>query len=479
MSASMPLPTSKTDIYCESGPGTGPGAALDPLGMRFPSCPSDTFARAAVSAAPYPLGPEPSSPTVALPDEEPGAGAVLLSIESSDGRRSSTTLEPFASLVLGTGVGADVRLTDPTVSQRHCRLIHTGSWIEAVDLGSKNGISVAGARVPRAQLCVGSQLDLGRTQVRLEAPPGTAEERPSPLAGVIGDSDPMRRVAAAVRRMARLRLPVLVRGETGTGKDLVARAVHDESRRARGPFVVLNAAAISRELAESELFGHRRGAFTGAVRERKGAFREADGGTLFLDEIASLPLALQAKLLRAVEEGAVRPLGGESSVPVDVRLVAATCEPLEAMVALRQFRGDLYERLAVCVLQVPPLRARTEDLASLAKHLLCASELGGRELSRGALSVLRGHAWPGNVRELRNVLVQAALRSGGRIEARDIDAILGERVHASRRRLTPSDALRVFEDVGGNVSAAARRAELPRSTMRDLLRAATAVGAGP
>ncbi|MEJ7734614.1 MAG: sigma 54-interacting transcriptional regulator [Polyangiaceae bacterium] len=236
--------------------------------------------------------------------------------------------------------------------------------------------------------------------------------------------------------------------------------------------MALNAAAISRELAESELFGHERGAFTGASRDRKGAFREASGGTLFLDEIGAVPPDLQTKLLRVVEEGSVRAVGAEAAQRVDVRLVAATCEPLEAMVAGRAFRADLYERLAVCVLRVPPLRERPQDIAAIAEHLLAHAEVGHRELSDGALGLLRAQRWPGNVRELRNVLVQAALRAPGRILAADVAEVLAARTRAGRHRVGPGEALRIYEEAGRNVSAAARRAQLPRSTMRDLLRAA-------
>jgi DNA-binding NtrC family response regulator len=412
--------------------------------------------------------------TVCAPDDGHGPLDLALAVESPGAAARRLRLPRGGSLVLGSGDDADVRIVDATVSRAHCRVTHAGSFAFVEDLGSRNGVRLDGARVPSAPIGPGVAVVLGRTVVRVEQDAAAPAPSPKPLPGLIGGSSAMLALAAAVRRVARLRLPVLVRGETGTGKDLVAKALHAESARAGRPFVAINAAAIARELCESELFGHQRGAFTGAVRDRKGAFREADGGTLFLDEIAALPLDLQAKLLRAVEEGVVRPLGAEAPVAVDVRLVAATCEPLETMIEERRFRADLYERLAVCVLTAPPLRARPEDVGPLAAHLLAASELAGRRLSRGAIAALRSHRWPGNVRELRNVVVQAALRGGDRVEAADVEAVLAERASLPRRRLTPTDALRVFEDVGGNVSAAARRASVPRSTMRDLLRAAGA-----
>jgi len=389
------------------------------------------------------------------------------------GHERGTRLGPGEEIVLGAGEGVDVQLVDRTVSARHAALVHRGGVIEAIDLGSRNGMWVAGTRVARAFLSTGGALELGRAVVRVEGKAIVGEARvDAPLPQLVGRSAPMRRLGGAVRRLAPLKVPVMIRGESGTGKDLVARALHDESPRKGRPFVALNAATISRELAESELFGHQRGAFTGALRDRRGAFREAHGGTLFLDEIAALPLDVQAKLLRVVEEGLVRPLGAETTTPVDVRLVVATCEPLEQMVATRRFRADLYERLAVCLVRVPPLRERTEDITSLCMHLFVTSEIGARELSAGAIAVLRGEKWPGNVRELRNVIVQAAVRAPGVIQAEHVTSVLAER-GGRRMRLRPDDARKFFEEAGGNTSEAARRAQVPRSTMRDLLRAAS------
>jgi DNA-binding NtrC family response regulator len=381
------------------------------------------------------------------------------------------SLVPGAELVLGAGEEAGVAIEDVTVSARHCRVTHAGRSVEVTDLGARNGIRVGGVRVPRASLPLGGTFEIGRTVVRVQPTGMPMPPMVPPLRGLVGGSPPMRSLAAAARRVAVLRLPVLLRGESGTGKDLVARAVHDEGPRASGPFVVLNAAAISRELAESELFGHKRGAFTGAMRDRRGAFREADGGTLFLDELGAVPLDLQAKLLRAVESGVVRPVGAECDVPIDVRLVAATCEPLEAMVEARRFRADLYERLAVCVLYVPSLRDRPEDIPALCRHLLQVSDLGDRAVSNSAMAGLRGHRWLGNVRELRNVLVQAAVSAGPVLEAEHVAAVMAER-SGHVRRIEAGEALRIFEEVGRNVSAAARRADVPRTTMRDLLRTA-------
>ncbi len=383
-------------------------------------------------------------------------------------------LSPGEAFVVGSGEGADVHVSDRTVSARHCRVVHNGLTVDVVDLGSTNGVRVGGVRVARASLVPGTPLELGRVSLRIELertvkPCAIAAE---PLPQMIGDSLPMRKLAAAVRRAARLSLPVLLRGESGTGKELAARAIHDESGRSGKAYVAINAAAISHELFESELFGHRRGAYTGASTERRGAFREAHEGTLFLDEIAALPLDQQAKLLRAVEEGVVRPLGAESPQRVNTRLIAATCEPLEQMVMEQRFRADLFERLAVCIIHIPPLRERSEDIPALSRHLLDTAGFADKEIVVDALTALKAQRWPGNVRELRNVLVQAALRSDDRIGLMEISEVLSERSAAVRRKITPQDAARLYERSGRNVSRAARAASLPRSTLRDLLRAA-------
>ncbi|WP_233561095.1 sigma 54-interacting transcriptional regulator, partial [Sorangium cellulosum] len=239
-----------------------------------------------------------------LDDREALATVWLRCEHSVGGAPAHIAVAPGAELTLGSGPAADVRIDDVTVSARHCRVAHRGTSIEVTDLGSRNGVRVGGVRVRQAALVPGGCFEIGRTAMWIEAARKVPElEEGPPLPSLVGRSRPMRQLAAAVRRVAPLQLPVLLRGESGTGKDLVARAIHAESTRADRPFVVLNAATILRELAESELFGHRRGAFTGAMRDRRGAFVEANEGTLFLDEIASLSLEVQAKLLRVVEEG--------------------------------------------------------------------------------------------------------------------------------------------------------------------------------
>ncbi len=230
---------------------------------------------------------------------------------------------------------------------------------------------------------------------------------------LVAASPAMREIYELVERAAEFKTTVLVTGESGVGKEVVARAVHGRSDRAGEPFVALNCGAIAESLIESELFGHVRGAFTGADSETRGMFREADGGTLFLDEIGELPLATQVKLLRVLQEEEVRPVGASKSHPVDVRIVAATARDLEAMVEAGTFRADLFYRLNVFRLHVPPLRERPEDVPALADQLLAAlSRRMGKHvepLDRAAVAALVGHSWPGNVRELENTLERALI----------------------------------------------------------------------
>jgi two-component system nitrogen regulation response regulator GlnG len=243
---------------------------------------------------------------------------------------------------------------------------------------------------------------------------------------IIGSDPTFQATLTRVRRVAPTRLPVLVTGESGTGKELVAQTLHDLGPSRQGPFVAVNCGALARELAESELFGHERGAFTGAAGRRAGWFEEADGGTLILDEVGELPAELQPKLLRALETGRIRRVGGSGERPITVRVVAMTLRDLRADAQRGRFRVDLYHRLAGLEITLPPLRQRLGDLPTLARHFLdeLIPELGERTLSAPALRQLLEHEWPGNVRELRNVMRRAALLSDDVIGAEHLE--LGE-----------------------------------------------------
>jgi len=324
---------------------------------------------------------------------------------------------PPIGVVIGSERTCDVVLTDAWVSRRHCSVSPTTQGFQITDLGSKNGTVIDGVAVTKVVAPPGVAIRIGKTLIQLmpadepiDIPPSASDH----FGGLYGASTVMRQVFAMLERAAKSNAPVLFLGESGTGKELMARGVHDASPRRDGPFVVFDCGASTDTLIESDLFGHIKGAFTGAVGDRQGAFAAAHGGTLFLDEIGDLPVAVQPKLLRMLEAGEVVPLGGRKSEHYDVRVVAATHRDVFAEVARGGFRGDLYYRLAVVEVQVPPLRQRASDVAKLiamfleragAPHL--ASQVGGPALER-----LERYHWPGNVRELRNVIQRAVVLGG-------------------------------------------------------------------
>jgi transcriptional regulator with GAF, ATPase, and Fis domain len=260
--------------------------------------------------------------------------------------------------------------------------------------------------------------------------PARVQPRPKlPLPEMVGESARMMELAELVRLVAPRKATVLLEGETGTGKELVAKAIYQLSARATKPFAVLNCAAIPESLLEAELFGHTRGAFTGAVQARTGRIEAAHGGTLFLDEIGEMPLALQAKMLRFLESGELQRVGDNEMLHVDVRVVAATHQDLESMAAKGSFRLDLYHRLAVFPIEVPALRDRLEDLPLLVEYFLdlMGHDMPRKTLSGCAMDKLAAHHWPGNVRELKHVLERAAILSGDDIEIRDTSTLLKQR----------------------------------------------------
>jgi two-component system response regulator HydG len=240
---------------------------------------------------------------------------------------------------------------------------------------------------------------------------------PDPASAMLGDSVPLRAAVKVARQVSRSTATVLVQGESGTGKELLARVIHEESGRARGPFVAVNCAAIPENLLESELFGHEKGSFTGAAARRTGRFERASGGTLFLDEVGDMSPGMQARILRALQEGEIERVGGDRAIAVDVRVVAATNRDLSAEVAAGRFREDLYYRLAVVVVHLPPLRDRGDDVELLAWHYLDhfarKHGRGVHHLDDGTVQLLRSHGWPGNIRQLRNVVERALLVAEG------------------------------------------------------------------
>jgi DNA-binding NtrC family response regulator len=305
-----------------------------------------------------------------------------------------------AQLVIGAAGGANVVLSDRRTSRLHAELELTDAGVVVRDLGSSNGTWLGATRIERACLTEDTQLRVGATVVSVlfDAAPRNVPLWPDDHLGpLFGASEAMRELFMQLSQAAAADAPVLLQGETGTGKELLAQELHALSPRASGPFVVVDCGALPESLIESELFGHVKGAFTGATHDKAGAFEDAGGGTIFLDEVGELPLAVQPRLLRVLESRTVRRLGQNQHRAVDVRFVAATHRDLPEMVAQGTFREDLYFRLAVLPLTVPPLRARRGDLAPLLERFL----RGRAAVTPALLERLQARAWPGNVRELR------------------------------------------------------------------------------
>jgi two-component system response regulator GlrR len=385
---------------------------------------------------------------------------------------------------IGSNPKNDVVLSDRTVSRFHAEIRIEEAGAKIKDLGSRNGTTVDGVQVQEAWLREGSTIRVGNTTLRFTLRPARTTLPLSPrtrFGGLVGSSVAMRSIFAQLERVAKSESTVLLTGETGTGKEEAAQAIHEASDRSEGPFVVVDCGTVVQTLVESELFGHERGAFTGADRARGGAFEIAHGGTIFLDEIGELPLELQPRLLRVLERKRVRRLGGNEERAVDVRVVAATNRDLRSAANQGTFREDLYYRLAVVEIELPSLRSRPEDLPLLIDVLLerLDPEKHADWLDRQALSQrLSGAAWPGNVRQLRNYLSQCvAFREPPAISAAFAPdaASLSGAPYEEARRLALDSFERQYVTVlldrhGGNVSEAARAAGLNRTYLHRLLR---------
>ncbi|MDB4993972.1 MAG: Flagellar regulatory protein FleQ [Myxococcaceae bacterium] len=350
--------------------------------------------------------------TTRVPAEARGVRIPSVELVVVDGPDKGMRKELHGGLAkIGTAEGCDLRLTDRTASRVHCEVVVKPTTVLVRDAGSTNGTFCDGLRLYEAEVPSGVTLRIGGTAVRIEVSeePAFVEVSPRESFGeLVGSSFEMRRVYAMLERIAKADTTVLLQGETGTGKDVVARSLHAASSRANGPLVPLDCGAVPENLFESELFGHVRGAFSGAANDRKGVIEEADGGTLFLDEIGELPIGLQPKLLRAIETRSVRRVGSNVARPVDVRIVAATNRPLARAVNDGLFREDLYYRLAVVEIVLPSLRARREDIPLLAAHF--HAMLGGTgALPPAFIASIKQRSFPGNVRELKNFVERAML----------------------------------------------------------------------
>ena len=368
-------------------------------------------------------------------------------------------------------------LEDPTVSQSHLRLRVTDRGVLATDLGSTNGTMIEGRRVESAWIAPGERIDLGASRLLLDTlrKPTTLPLSSSERFGrVLGRSVAMRRLFSVLEQVAESDATVLVQGETGSGKDAIAEAIHDASPRRDRPLVVVDCSALADGVVESELFGHERGAFSGAVERRAGAFVAADGGTLFLDEIGELPKHLQPKLLRALENREVRAIGSDKPRAIDVRVIAATHRDLRVDVNQGLFREDLYYRLNVISLRVPALRERREDIPLLVDHFW--SELGG-DPARGCpdelLAQLVRHPWPGNVRELKNRVERAIVLGEdvvSEVRDRSEPRSYGDAREEALAAFEKAFLGRLIERARGNVSQAARLAKMDRVYLTKLLR---------
>ena len=397
---------------------------------------------------------------------------------------------------IGTADGNDLVLADRTVSRFHCEVVLRGEAILIRDCGSTNGTLIDGVRIREAEIPPGTLVRIGGSALRVELgeEPAFVEVSGRTAFGeLVGASVELRRVYAVLERLALTDATVQVQGETGTGKDVLARSLHAASRRAAGPFVAVDCGAIPEHLVESELFGHVKGAFTGATSDRRGVFEEADGGTLFLDEIGEMPLALQPKLLRAIESRSIRRVGGTGARTVDVRIIAATNRSLASSINDGSFREDLYYRLAVVEVRLPPLRARRDDIPVLAAHFLrMFGGVGGDgALPAEFIAGLVGRGWPGHVRELRNYIERCvslgtiaprpAVASapepapGGPLPPDSIERFVALHLplKEARRAWTESFELvyvrAMLKLVGGNVTRAAERAGVSRRFLQRMV----------
>jgi transcriptional regulator with GAF, ATPase, and Fis domain len=371
-------------------------------------------------------------------------------------------------------------LTDPQVSRQHLEVCVDETDVVVRDLGSTNGSLHAGARFVELAIGRGAVIQIGGTllQVMQREESATSLSDRDSFGALTGSSLGMRRLYSILERVAPTDATVLIEAETGTGKELCAEALHGASARAKRPFVVCDLSSMSRTLIESELFGHKRGAFTGATTDRRGAFEAAQGGTLFLDEVGELELSLQPRLLRALETGRVRRLGESDYREVDVRVVAATHRDLAEDVRAGAFRNDLYHRLAVVKVTIPPLRERKEDLPWLVARLLD----DGQRVAPEVLGLFNEYDWPGNVRELKNVLERARTLTTGALDPAALGLQLDRRAasstidpyHDAKQKLIDTweqaYVARLLASTNGNVSEAARRCGLGRAYLHRLVR---------
>ena len=400
--------------------------------------------------------------------------------------RQRVALRHDRAVSIGASQDNDLRLSDRTVSRYHLEARPAPGGALVRDLGSLNGTYLGSVRIEAAVLPVGTELRVGDTSLVIETATSlrpAAEEPPvTGLSELVAVSPSMRRVVATIEKLAPTMVSVLIEGETGTGKEVIASSLHALSPRSRGPFVIVDCGSLPPTLIASELFGHERGAFTGANRRHIGAFERAAGGTLFLDEVGELPLDVQPALLGVLERRRFRRVGGETDIPTDVRLLSATHRDLRVSANTGRFRSDLYFRIAVSRIVIPPLRERPDDIPALIAHF--AEQICGQAhppgLDESLVSALAAHHWGGNVRELRNFVENAIALGFDSVSPEGASAAasdLSEAVvpYRAARAQAVSDFERAYlgnliRAADGNASEAARRAQMDRAYLLSLLK---------
>lgn len=425
----------------------------------------------------------------------------LFVIEGEDKGKKFRLEKPTTKI--GKREGNDLILSDKTVSRNHVEVEYTSDSFLLRDMHSTNGTYLNGSKVKEAYLAPGDVIKLGNTSIEFQAFNETAKIEPSrneSFGNMVAKSRKIRQIFGILEKISPTFATVIIEGETGTGKDLVANAIHHYSTRKNKPFVVFDCSSVAPNLIESELFGHEKGSFTGAIKSRRGAFEEASGGTIFLDEIGELPIDLQPKLLRALEQREIRRVGANLSTAIDVRVICATNRDLKKEVAEGRFREDLYYRLSVVKIHIPPLRERAEDVPVIVEKILKDAKFnrtidGGLRVTRvedDALKVLQRYQWPGNVRELANIIERAvSFAESNTIAKSHLDFVFSELDNEEERteklvmdtelpfKEAKQKLLDVFEkdylvDLlkrnNNNLSKAAREAKIDRKHIRNLLK---------
>jgi DNA-binding NtrC family response regulator len=402
---------------------------------------------------------------------------VLLEVKPPTGRKKKYEITEAS---IGSAATNDIVIEkDPHVSSHHCIIRCEGGKFMLEDKNSTNGTFLNNKKIAAAVLPQKGRLTIGKTEIKFAIK--AEKERLEPaketsLGPLIGSSKAMRELFSLIERVAPSNATVCITGESGTGKELIARFIHETSERSRKPFIAINCGSIPASLIESELFGHEKGSFTSATGQHKGVFEQADKGSLFLDEIGEMPLDLQTRLLRVLETSQIRRVGGREDILVNTRIIAATNHDLKNLVKSGKFREDLFYRLYVVPIHLPPLRNRKDDIPLIAEHFLTSLAPNGRKknLSTGAINKLLAYDWPGNVRELKNTIQRSLLLAKGEMIIKE-DIVFcemgsGETEHLALGDQEYKSAMNALKRANGNVSEAARVLKVSRTTLAYMIK---------